>query len=390
MGQLIVDQPPGVNSRENVGFSSMKALGSARVKSATLGYDSHPEKKGYLVVNESEAHQVRRIFQVFAEQGSVKSALDQICLEGIQTKRRVYQDGRIEGSKDFTFTSIWGMLRNRHYIAEREIHKRFRYYDKEKVPEGKEYQTTQASWPAIVPKDLFDSVQSRLDWNAKKYRPNGRRNFDYIYSSTVFCGECGQPMVGRSGKGRDQEKRFYYAHKAKKKETRQSPGCPCHWYSFDALDLHKILRNRIKKLAEDPVFVERLYQDAEVNQAALIPDNQRRIEVLDDEIKALHQQIASLMSTLQGNPTPIVRDLVTQEIDTQGSTLKTKTLEQKSLRSRSDGAQATPVESREFSELAQTWDKTFSKLSPAERKDFVRLVIGRIEFFPERLRIRYN
>ena len=313
-----------------------------------LGFDSHPEKKGHLVVNESEAHQVRKIFQIFAERGSVKAALSQIHADGMRTKRRVCQDGKIEGDKDFTLTSLWGILRNRHYIAEREIHKRFRYWDKEKVPEGKEYQITQASWPAIVPLDLFQTVQSRLDWNAKKYRPEDQRNFEYIYSSTVFCGECGQPMVGRSGKSKDREKHFYYAHKAKKRETRQSSGCPCHWYSFDALDLHKIMRNRIKKLAENPAFVEALYQNAETNQAALIPYNERRLEILDSEIKELNQQIASLMDTLQGNPTQIVRDLVTKEIDIKGTALKPKIVEHNSIRMQSDGARSTPVESIEL------------------------------------------
>ncbi len=125
-----------------------------------------------------------------------------------------------------------------HGLAEREIHKRFRYWDREKVPEGKEYQTAQASWPAIVPLELFQIVQSRLDWNAQRYRPKGGRNFEYLFSSTVFCGECGREMVGRSGKTKTGEKHFYYAHKVKKRETRENPGCKCRWYSFDALDLH--------------------------------------------------------------------------------------------------------------------------------------------------------
>ena len=229
-----------------------------------------------------------------------------------------------------------------------------------------------------------------MNWNAQKYRPGEKRTFEYVYSSTVFCGECGQPMVGRSGKTKGGEKHFYYAHKTKKNETRQSPGCKCHWYSFDALELHKILRNRIKKLASDPAFVEALYQSVQTNRTALIPDNDRRIAVLEGEIKELNQQIASLLETLQGTPSHIVRDLVTKELDTQGTLLKAKTTEQNSLRTQSEGTQAMTVERGEFSDLAKTWDRVFAKLTAAERKDFIRTVIGRIEFFPDRLRVRYN
>lgn len=355
-----------------------------------LGYDSDPENRGHLVVNESEAHQVRRIFQIFAEKGSITPALEQIKSEGIKTKRRIYQDGRIEGEKNFTINSLWAMLRNRHYIGEREIHKRFRFWDKDEVPEGKKYQTAAASWPAIVPPDLFAAVQNRLDWNAKKYRPEDRRNFDYLYSSTVFCGQCSQPMVGKSGKTRGGEKHFYYAHKAKKRETRKTPGCSCHWYSFDALELHKIMRNRIKKLADDPAFIVALYRNSKTEKAALIPDNERRIATLEREIKHLNQQIASLMETLQSNPAPVVRDLIMKELESKGALLKAKTSEENSLRLQSEGTDAVCAEQKEFTDLAKNWDRLFAKLTVIERKDLVRTVIGRIELYPEKIRVRYN
>lgn len=355
-----------------------------------LGYDSHPEKKGHLVVNEEEAARVRRIFQIFSETGSVKAALDQINANNILTKRRRYEDGRVDEGRKFNLTSLWGTLRNRHYLGEREINKRFRYSDKENVPQGKEYQTVKASWPAIISPELFQAVQNRLDWNAKRYRPENRRNFDYLYSSTVFCGECGEAMVGRSGKTKLKEKHFYYAHKSKKNKTSKAPGCNCHWYSFDALDLRKIMRNRIRKLADEPTFVEALYRNAKTETSALVPDNERRVSLLQSEIKALNQQIASLMDTLQSNPSQIVRDLVTKELDSKGAVLKAKMSEESSLQRQSTNVLAMTVEQREFSNLAKDWDKLFANLTNAERKDLARTVIGRIEFFPDKLRIRYN
>ncbi len=150
------------------------------------------------------------------------------------------------------------------------------------------------------------------------------------------------------------------------------------------------MRNRIKKIADSPAFVEALYENATINKAALIPDNERRIAVLESEIKGLNQQIASLMDTIQSNPSQIVRDLITKELDSKGSALKAKTTEENSLRTQSEGTRIGTVERQEFRKLAKTWDQLFTKLTPAERKDFVRTVIGRIEFFPDLLRIRYN
>ena len=355
-----------------------------------LGYDSDPERKGHLIVNESEAYQVRRIFQVFQEKGSLKVALDQLTAEGIKSKRRVYQDGRIKEGKNLTLNALWGMLRNRHYIGDREIHKRFRNWNKERVPEGKEYQTTKASWPAIVPSDLFHSVQETLNWNQKKYRPEDRKNFDYFFSSILYCGECGQSMVGRSGKTKNREKHFYYAHKTKKTETRQTKGCDCRWYSIDAPEFHKIMRNRFKRLAEEPAFVRALYDTAVTDHVALIPENERRIAILEAEAKELHQQITNLMDTLQSTTAPVVRDLITKELETKGTALKVKTDEQNTLQAQSGRNKATTVEPDEFSKLAKDWDKIFSKLTTTERKQFIRTFLGKIEVFPDRFRVRYN
>jgi hypothetical protein len=143
-------------------------------------------------------------------------------------------------------------------------------------------------------------------------------------------------------------------------------------------------------LAEDPAFVEALYQNAETNKVALIPDNERRTMTLEGEVKELNQQIANLMDSLQSTPSQIVRDLVTKELDAKGTTLKAKTSEQNSLRAQSANTQATTVERNEFSDFAKTWDRSFSKLTAAERKDLVRTIIGRIEFFPDKIRVRYN
>ena len=75
---------------------------------------------------------------------------------------------------------------------------------------------------------------------------------------------------------------------------------------------------------------------------------------------------------------------------TQGASLKAKTDEKNALQARSLGVRGTPVERQEFSALAKSWDKKFSKLTQSERKQFIRKFLGRVEILPNQFRIRYN
>ena len=119
-----------------------------------------------------------------------------------------YDDGRtiteVQGylnSKNVTNTKgkavTWGavqhMLSNRRYIGEyafREI----------VVPNG---------IPAIVPLDLFERVQEKLEKN-KKAPARAKAEENYLLTTKIFCGHCGTSMNGESGKSRNGTVHRYY------------------------------------------------------------------------------------------------------------------------------------------------------------------------------------
>lgn len=81
-----------------------------------------------------------------------------------------------------THSSVNTMLKNRRYIGElsfRDI----------VVPDA---------IPVIVPKDLFDRVQKRLDKN-KRAPACGKADEEYLLTTKLFCGKCGALMFGESG-----------------------------------------------------------------------------------------------------------------------------------------------------------------------------------------------
>src|SRR5690606_38143589 len=119
------------------------------------------------------------------------------------------------GSKDWRINSLWNILTNRHLIGEREINKKSRTVKDPASVGKKKYSVTEAQWPAIVARSVFERAQALLKENTGRYNPGEREAFDYFLSSKLFCPECRSPLVGYSGRGRLGRKYYYYSHREK-------------------------------------------------------------------------------------------------------------------------------------------------------------------------------
>jgi site-specific DNA recombinase len=99
-----------------------------------------------LFVDEDEAAIVRRIFDLYIAQGSVRHVQEELRRDGIVSRLRLLTTGNTMGGVPFTNGPISHILRNRHYIG--ELNHRDR------------------SWPgehgAIIEPTLFDEVQRML------------------------------------------------------------------------------------------------------------------------------------------------------------------------------------------------------------------------------------
>ena len=100
-----------------------------------------------------------------------------------------------------SWAAVQHMLSNRRYIGE---------YASQGViiPDG---------IPAIIPQDLFDRVQEKLEKN-KKAPARAKAEENYLLTTKIFCGHCGTSMNGESGKSRNGAiHRYYKCHAVKKK-----------------------------------------------------------------------------------------------------------------------------------------------------------------------------
>lgn len=147
-----------------------------------VGYTVDSEQ--YYQIDPITAPAVLDAFKHYAEGASMQEITDEMNMKGIRTKR----GGKI------SINSVTRMLHNRKYIGE------FKYRDIVQ-PNG---------IPAIVPQDLFDRVQERMNTN-KKTPAKHKAEDEYLLTTKLYCGKCHCFMVGESGTSHMKNKvhRYY-------------------------------------------------------------------------------------------------------------------------------------------------------------------------------------
>ncbi|WP_270269180.1 recombinase family protein [Enterocloster clostridioformis] len=77
--------------------------------------------------------------------------------------------------------------------------------------------TVENGMPAIIDKELFDSVQRKIVRN-RKARAHKKSDMNFLLTTKLYCGLCGKAMIGESGTGKLGGKYYYYTCVGKKRD----------------------------------------------------------------------------------------------------------------------------------------------------------------------------
>ena len=149
----------------------------------TVTYGYTIDSKQYYQIDPLTAPIVLDVFNKYADGYTIKDITDYLKEKQISSAR----NGRI------TFNTVSHMLHNRKYIGE------YKYRDVIN-PNG---------IPAIVPKELFEKVQERLEKN-RRAPARHKAEDDYLLTTKLHCGKCGVFMVGESGTSHTKTVYHYY------------------------------------------------------------------------------------------------------------------------------------------------------------------------------------
>lgn len=161
-----------------------------------LGYKTGPDKK--FVIDPETAPTVRLVFDLYAQGQTITQIIRTLNTKGLRTKR----------GRPFTNNSLRTVLKNEKYIGV------YSYKDEIRIEDA---------IPPIVEPELFYKVQEMLRYNQKAAAHKNAKT-DYLLTEKLFCGKCGQMMVGVSGTSKTGARHhYYYCTEQRKKRCDKKP-----------------------------------------------------------------------------------------------------------------------------------------------------------------------
>lgn len=240
---------------------------------APLGYkiiDKHYE------IDEMEAPAIRAIFAMFADGKSYGDIIRYLNEKGYLTR-----DG-----KQFGKNSLHAIIKNEKYIGTYKFNSAVRGYagvrNSHPAHERKDLIRIENAIPAIIPQEIWQDVQLRLNLN-KRVKTSTIAKEPYLLSGLIFCGFCGGALVGHRHTHDGKTWRYYACSNKERKLT------DCKFETINTIDLEKSVLNKIinkvfsdsnseiiKKLIEDDAKQDKTISNKEL---ALMEKKEAGLEV---------------------------------------------------------------------------------------------------------------
>ena len=214
-------------------FAASRAKGLWMGGWVPLGYDVVSRK---LVVNETEAVLVQRIFERFATLGSATLLAQELSAEGIRTKSWTTQAGRLRPGRLFDKGAIYKILNNRIYLGE-AVHK------------GKSHP---GEHKAIVDQALWDRAHAILAKNVHTRGNQTRAKTPALLKGLLYCTTCGSTMTPSHTRRRGRLYRYYRCSKSVRIGTE-----PCPVRSIAAAEIESIVLGQVRRVLQSPEVAAR-------------------------------------------------------------------------------------------------------------------------------------
>lgn len=171
------------------------------------GYIKDSRDSSRIVIDEKVKEVIELVFRLYIEGKGYKKICDILNERGYPTPSRCIRErhaelGRVFGnavSGRWQTHNIQRIIRNDLYIGTLRTHKRQNRRLKgkqERVPEEEQFVFENHHEPIICRED-FELAQ-RINQKRKATNYRGKGKYDYLFSSFVFCGDCGFAATGRN------------------------------------------------------------------------------------------------------------------------------------------------------------------------------------------------
>ena len=254
---------------------------------ASFGY-RYSKEKATLEENTDTAQTLRFIFYAFAN--------EKLSLQGLADKLNSLQVPTPRNGDRWRASTLGIMLRNEVYIGKMHQFKKHHVEPRSRrQPATKNKKTTLAlrpneEWitvavPALVPVELFESVQRKLTKNAELAKRNTKR--EYLLSGLLYCPECSGRMGGCTIHGVT----YYRCYRKRNSDSvplgsdgKPQP-CSCPHIRADAIE--PVVWDTISELIKDPdILIEELRRRNK--------DNSQTKQILERELQLCQARLKAI------------------------------------------------------------------------------------------------
>jgi site-specific DNA recombinase len=321
-----------------------------------LGYDVDP-KGSKLVVNQSEATQVRTIFELYLEHQSMIETVKELDKRGWKNKRWVTKKGKVRGGLAFSKTSIFKLLTNVTYVGQ------LRY--KDEVHKGEH--------EAIVTQDLWQGVQSQLQKNGRAGGVATRNQFGALLKGIIRCVPCDCAMIpSHSTRKGAKRYRYYVCNTAQKRGWHNCPS-----KSIPAPDIERFVVEKIRSVGKDACFVKEIVEKSRTQAQVQIEQFNAELNGLDRDLVKWNNEIRRLVlqSQLEDFKSPAV-DRLAELQDRLGHGQRRAT----ELREQTMIMQQRLIEESDVTAAMDAFDPVWDSMTLREQIRIVHLLVEKVDY----------
>ena len=235
-----------------------------------LGYDIDP-KGGRLIVNSVEADQVRELFKMYLELGSLLPVLQEAERRGLATKRWTTEDGNVRGGQRIAKGTMHGILTNPVYTGMVD-HKGSLYPGEHE---------------RIIDQNTWERVHETLRRNTGDNGSSLKNKFGALLRGLLFCVPCGAPMIHTYTMRNAKRYRYYVCYSAQQKGWKT-----CETKSVAAQAIESAVLESIRRIGTDPKLAEDVATEALAQVARRRDEIEKELESQRLRIRQVNQRLA--------------------------------------------------------------------------------------------------
>ncbi len=240
-----------------------------------LGYDIVPEG-GKIIINETEAEQVRTIFDLYLKRGSMLPVVEKLDRLGWHTKTWVTRKGKVHQGRIYNKPSLHSLLTNPLYMG------MVRY-------KGQNYD---GEHDAIITTELFENTQRLLAENRRMPPPARIGKYGGLLKGILRCKVCNAGMSHYFSKKKEKRYRYYVCQNA---ISRGWKNCPHP--SLPANEIELFVINEIRTIGLDKSMIDKIVSHSRESVKDETAAHKKRLKLLRTELDSYNSQLQPILSS---------------------------------------------------------------------------------------------